>query len=347
MREEIMGPLTRAALAVAASAFALSAAPALAQEWEPQRPINIIVPWGAGGSTDQVTRVTAPIIAEELGVAVVVVNQPGASGAVGTQEVLNAPKDGYTWTANAIANNATYSLTGLVPDTSIDDWHVYLSVANVAVISVPADSEFQDFGQLLEAFRTRGQEITVATAGVTSSGGTAIAGLGQEGEFEYRMVAYDGGGPAAVATAAGEAMVTTQLAVEQAELIRGGKLRPLAVLSSEPLTIQGVDPIPPVTEFLPDMPTAPSFFGIFIPRGVPDEVVATMNRIWEEKVMTSDALREYAETNGAVFAASHGEEAVEVAMPIIIQEACVAVENGTAVAEPATIGIDCETRSKM
>ena len=154
------------------------AAPAAAQDWKPDGPINIIVPWGAGGSTDQVTRVTAPILAEELGVSVVVVNQPGASGAIGTQEVLNKPRDGLTWTANAIANNATYAVSGLLEGTDIDDWHIYLSVANAPLISVPADSEFQDFGQLLEALRERGEEITVATAGVTSSGGTAIAGAG-------------------------------------------------------------------------------------------------------------------------------------------------------------------------
>lgn len=342
-----MGPLTRATFVVTVSAIALTAAPALAQEWQPDRPINIIVPWGAGGSTDQVTRVTAPIIAEELGQSVVVVNQPGASGAVGTQEVLNAPKDGYTWTANAIANNATYTVTGLIPDTKIDDWHIYLSVANVPVVSVPANSEFQDFGQLLDAFKEKGGEITVATAGVTSSGGMAIAGLGTEGAFDYRMVTYDGGGPAAIAAAAGEAMVTTQLAVEQAELIRGGRLRPLAVLSDEPLTIEGVDPIPPITEWLPEFPVAPDYFGIFIPAGVPEEVVATVNRIWEEKVMNSEALKEYAQTNGAVFAPSYGEDARARAMPVVIEEACAAEERGLEVNDPSTIGIDCETKSEM
>jgi len=342
-----MGLVTKAVLAAAVSAYAISAAPALAQEWQPDRPINIIVPWGAGGSTDQVTRVTAPIISEALGQPIVVVNQPGASGAVGTQEVLNAPKDGYTWTANAIANNATYTVTGLIPDTNIDDWHIYLSVANVPVVSVPADSEFKDFNELLAAFKERGTEITVGTAGVTSSGGMAIAGLGHEGDFEYRMVAYDGGGPAAIATASGEAMVTTQLAVEQAELIRGGRLRALAVLSDKSLTIEGADPIPPITDFLPDFPIAADYFGIFIPRGVPEEVVTTMNRIWEEKVMNSDALREYAEKNGAVFAPSYGEEARKRAMPVVIEEACSAEERGTMVNDPSTIGIDCETKSEM
>ncbi len=324
-----------------------STAGSIGQEWKPDRPINLIVPWGAGGSTDQVTRVTAPILAEALGVDVVVVNQPGASGAIGTQEVLNAAKDGYTWTANAIANNATYSVTGLLEGTDIDDWHIYLSVANVPVVSVPADSEFQDFGQLLEALKTRGNEVTVATAGITSSGGTAIAALADTGDFDYNMITYDGGGPAAIATASGEAMVTTQLAVEQTELIRGGRLRALAVLSTEPLVLEGVDPIPPITQWLPDMELAPDYFGIFIPRGVPEEVVATVDKIWAEQVLNAQSLKTYAETFGAVFAPSYGADAREKAMPVVILEACSSVERGEAVNDPSTIGIDCETRTEV
>lgn len=331
-----------------ASALLLGTSLAMAQDWQPDRPINLIVPWGAGGSTDQIARVTAPILAEALGVDVVVVNQPGASGAIGTQEVLNAPRDGYTWTANAIANNATYAVTGLLEGTDIDDWHIYLSVANVPVVSVPADSEFQDFGQLLEAFKTRGNEISVATAGITSSGGTAIGALSGAAEnFPFNMVTYDGGGPAAIAAASGEAMVTTQLAVEQTELIRGGRLRALAVLSDKPLVLDGVDPIPPITEWLPDMELAPDYFGIFVPVGVPDEVVATLDKIWAEKVATSPEIKTYAETFGAVFAPSFGAEARALAMPVVILEACDAVERGEAVTDPSTIGINCATRTEV
>jgi tripartite-type tricarboxylate transporter receptor subunit TctC len=284
----------RIVLASGCAQMTLGTATAFAQEWQPDRPINLIVPWGAGGSTDQVTRVTAPILAEALGVEVVVVNQPGASGAIGTQEVLNAPRDGYTWTANAIANNATYSVTGLLEGTNIDDWHIYLSVANVPVVSVPADSEFEDFGQLLEALQTRGSEITVAT-----------------------------------------------------ELIRGDRLRALAVLSDKPLELDGVDPIPPITNWLPDMPLAPDYFGIFIPAGVPDEVIATMDKIWAEQVMNSEEIKTYAENFGAVFAPSYGEEARALAMPVVILEACSSVERGEAVNDPSTIGIDCETRTEV
>jgi len=337
----------RLVLACGAATLMLGTSLTIAQEWKPDRPINLIVPWGAGGSTDQVTRVTAPILAEALGVDVVVVNQPGASGAIGTQEVLNKERDGYTWTANAIANNATYSVTGLLENTDIDDWHIYLSVANVPVVSVPADSEFTDFGQLLEALKTRGPEITIATAGITSSGGTAIAALADEADFDYNMITYDGGGPAAIATASGEAMVTTQLAVEQTELIRGGRLKALAVLSDQPLVLDGVDPIPPITQWLPEMELAPDYFGIFIPTGVPDEVVATLDAIWADKVANSEALKTYAETFGAVFAPSHGAKARELAMPVVILEACSSVERGEAVNDPSTIGIDCATRTEV
>jgi len=339
--------VTKAALAVAIAPLTLGVANAFAQDWQPDRPINVVVPWGAGGSTDQVIRVLTPIIGEALGQSVVVVNQPGASGATGTAEVLAAPRDGYTWTGNAIANNATYQISGLLPDTNIDDWHLYIAVAHVPVVGVPADSEFNDFGELLDAFRERGEGVTVGTAGVTSSGGTAIASISQAGEFEYRMVAYDGGGPAATATAAGEVMVTTQLAAEQAELIRGGRIKGLAVLSDQPLEIAGVDPIPPITDWLPDMPLAPDYFGILVPTGVPDEVILALDAIWESDIANSEALLNYTLTNGAVLTPASGEAARAMAMPVVIEKACAALARGEAENDPSTIGIDCDTHSEI
>jgi tripartite-type tricarboxylate transporter receptor subunit TctC len=327
-------------VSAATAALALAAMPAFAQ-WQPDRPINIIVPWAAGGSTDQVTRVVAPILEEALGTSVVVVNQPGASGSIGTQAALDAERDGYTWTANAIANNATYAVTGLVENTTIDDYQIYLSVANVPVVSVNADAPYETFADLLEAFRSG--EVTVGTAGVNSSGGMALASLSEAvGEpFNARMVTYDGGNPAVIAAASGEVVATTQLAVEQAEMIRGGRIRPLAVLSDEPLTIEGIDPIPPITEWLPDMHIAPDYFGILIPAGAPQEVYDTVDQVWQEHVMTSDDLARYATQMGAVFAPAYGQEALDRAMPVIVAEACARVDRGEAVVDPSEIGIDC------
>ncbi|WP_299648859.1 tripartite tricarboxylate transporter substrate binding protein [uncultured Jannaschia sp.] len=336
----------RASYCAVSLAAALIAAPAVAQEysWQPDRPINIIVPWAAGGSTDQVTRVVAPIIEEALGTEVVVVNQPGASGSTGTQAALNAPRDGYTWTANAIANNATYSITGLVEDTSIEDYHIYLHVANVPLVSVNADTAYQSFDELLAAMEDG--SVTVGTAGINSSGGMALAALkeGADGELGgARMITYDGGNPAVIAAASGEVDMTTQLAVEQTEMIRGGRLRPLTVLSDSALEVEGIDPVPPITDFLPEFEVAADYFGVFIPVGAPDEVYETMDQIWQDHVMNSEELRTYANNNGAVFSPDYGEAALEKAMPVVISEACSRVTRGEAVIEPSEIGIDCSS----
>lgn len=334
--------LSKTALAALSGALLLGSATAAMAEWQPDKPINIIVPWSAGGSTDQVTRVVAPILEEALGTPVVVVNQPGASGSIGTKAALDAPRDGYTWTANAIANNATYAVTGLIEDTSIEDYVVYLHVANVPVVSVNADSEYSDFGALLDALKSG--DVTVGTAGVNSSGGMALAAIKEaagDGDFTARMITYDGGAPAVTAAASGEVVATTQLAVEQTEMIKAGRLRALAVLSDQPLVVEGIDPIPPITEWLPDMHVAPDYFGVFIPAGAPQEVYDTVDAAWADKVMSSPELQEYASSRGAVFAPSYGQDAIDAAMPVVIAEACARVTRGEAVIDPSEIGIDC------
>jgi tripartite-type tricarboxylate transporter receptor subunit TctC len=324
-----------------AALVAMAGSAGLAQDWSPDRPINIIVPWAAGGSTDQVTRVVAPILEEALGVPVVVVNQPGASGSIGTQAALDAPRDGYTWTANAVANNATYAISGLLEDTSIDDYEIYLHVANVPMVSVNADAPYADFGELLEAMKS--ETITVGTAGVTSSGGMALAAINDAvGGTQARMVAYDGGAPAVTATASGEVVATTQLAVEQTEMVRAGRIRPLAVLASTPLEVEGLDPVPPITDFVPDMQVASDYFGILIPKGAPQEVYDTVAKVWQERVMASPELQSYARERGAIFAPSHGAEAMAAATPVIEHEACALKARGEAVRDPSEIGITCE-----
>src|SRR5918999_4224645 len=107
-------------------AGALLTCPAYSQNWKPSKPVTIIVPWAAGGSTDQVTRITAAELEKHLGQKVVIVNQPGASGSIGSKNALEAPKDGHTWTAGAARDLGTYKVLGML-DTLIQDWHLFLN----------------------------------------------------------------------------------------------------------------------------------------------------------------------------------------------------------------------------
>ena len=323
----------------AIGALAVAVAPAMAQDmWKPSKPVTIIVPWAAGGSTDQVTRIVAGELETALGGNIVVQNQPGASGSIGTKAVLDGTHDGYTWTAGAAQDLGTYIVLGMV-DTKIQDWHLYLDVANVSVVGVNANAPFKDMGDFLKAMKDNPDSVTVATAGLTSAGHNAIEAIKAVAGGNYKHVTYDGGNPAVIATVSGETVATTQLAVEQAEMIRAKKIRPLAVLNNEPLDLKGYGEIPPITKWLPDFKAAPNYFGIFVPKGTPDDVIAALDAAWKGPIAKSQALKDYAANRGAVFAPYYGEDAQERVQPAIRTNAWLLYDGGKAKVEPSTVGI--------
>lgn len=324
-------------LSITALALAI-ATPAAAQQWKPVRPINLIVPWAAGGSTDQVTRIAASEMEKALGQTIVIINQPGASGAIGTKSALDATKDGYTWTAGAAQDLGAYETLGSLK-TRITDWHLFLNVANIQVIGVNAKAPYKNAKELLDAMKANPGKISVATAGVTSAGHNAMELITKVTGVTYRHVTYDGGNPAVVATVAGEAEVTTQLAVEQADMIRGKRLRPLATVSDKPLEIEGYGVIPPLSETLPGFTAPANYFGIFIPKGVPDEVVKTVQKIWDENISKSVALKKYATSRGALFAPLSGEAAQKAVFPAVQANAWLLFNGGKAKVSPDTVGI--------
>lgn len=325
------------ALSLAVAAFAV-AGPAVAQQWKPTKPINLIVPWAAGGSTDQITRVTAAELEKVLGQKIIVVNQPGASGSIGSKNAWEAPKDGYTWAAGAAQDLGTYQALGML-DVSARDWHMFLSVANIAVVGVGASTPYQNMQQLLDAMKAKPGEIKVATAGVTSGGHNAMEAIARATGVKYRHVTYDGGNPAVVATISGETDLTTQLAVEQSEMIRGKRIRPLATVSDRPLEIEGYGTIEPISKTIPGFKAPVNYFGIFIPKGVPPEVVATMQNIWADNIAKSTAIKAYAVNRGALFAPVAGDAALAAAMPAIQANAWLLHSTGKTKVSPDTVGI--------
>lgn len=329
--------LPRRAFLIAAMAAA-AAGPALAQQWKPTHPINLIVPWAAGGSTDQVTRVTAAELEKALGQTIVIVNQPGASGAIGTKSALDAPKDGYTWTAGAAQDLGAYKTLGSV-DTNIKDWHLFLTVANIQVIGVNPSRPWKTAKELLDDMKAHPGQISVATAGVTSAAHNAMDQIVKATGVKYKEVSYDGGNPAVVAAVSGEADLTTQLAVEQADMIRGKRLRPLATVSNKPLTLEGYGVIPPLSDTVPGFTAPANYFGVFLPKGVPDEVVKTLDKIWANQIANSETLKKYATSRGALFDPLYGEAAQKAVFPAVQNNAWNLYNSGKAKVSPDTVGI--------
>jgi tripartite-type tricarboxylate transporter receptor subunit TctC len=320
-----------------AMAITLSGASFAQATWKPTKPINLIVPWAAGGSTDQVTRITAAEIEKVLGQKIVVVNQPGASGSIGTKNAWDAPRDGYTWTAGAAQDLGAYQSLGML-NAGIKDWHLFLNVANVPVVSVNPSTSYQNIKQLIDAMKTK-PDLKVATAGVTSGGHNAMEAIAAATGVKYRHVTYDGGNPAVVSTVSGETDLTTQLAVEQAEMIRGKRLRPLATVSDQPLEIEGFGIIEPISKSLPGFKAPANYFGIFIPKGVPAEVTATIEKIWASNIANNEALKKYAANRGALFGPHAGDAAQTAAFPAVQANAWLLHSGGKTKVSPDTVGI--------
>ena len=156
------------------------------EEWRPKKPINLIVPWPAGGATDRISRMLASALEPCLEDKIIINNQPGASGSLGTKICMDAQNDGYTWTAGAAKDLGNYKVKGFL-DTTINDWHLYLGMWIPVIVAVNADSKYKTFDDLLIAFKISPNKLKVATAGINSVGQAAIESIKKLQKFNINI----------------------------------------------------------------------------------------------------------------------------------------------------------------
>jgi tripartite-type tricarboxylate transporter receptor subunit TctC len=324
-------------LALVALAVAGAGLDAHAQAWKPTRPITVIVPWPAGGASDTTGRMIAGQMEQVLGQRMVIVNTPGGAGAIGTKEVWERPHDGYTLTANATAGFVSYALLGRMEQTH-RDWTYFLPMYTPNVIAVKADSPYKTVEDLLAAMKSRPGAVTVATAGVGSSGYYFMEQFKTVAGVTYRHVPYAGGAPAVVAVVGGEAEMVPQLSLEVAEMLRSGKLRALAVSSKDPLAIEGYGTIQPLAKALPKWEDYGSYFGLMAPKDLPKNVLAAYEEAFQ-KAAALKAVKDYAVTKGGIPIALSGKAADDLVERLARKEAWIMFEAGQAQKSPADLKI--------
>jgi len=212
-------------------------------------------------------------------------------------------------------------------------------VANIGVVGVNVDSKYQTINDLVADLKANPGQISIAVAGQLSAGHINMEMLRSHTGVDYKLVTYDSGTHAVTAVVAGEAMVTTQLAVEMADMIRGKKIRPLAAFSMDDLNLEGYGVIPSLAKSLPGFKCGLNYFGIYIPKGVPPEIVKAVTKVWQEKVMNSADVKKYAVDRGAIFAPSYGEDAQKAAFSYYQPVAWLYHDAGKTVVSPDTLGI--------
>lgn len=275
-----------------------------------ERPITIIVPWAAGGASDQVARVLAGEMEKTLGQKIAVVNQPGGSGSIGQKGVYDAKHDGYTWAGNADGSVVTYQTLGLLEYPSHKDWHHYYAMFTPIVICVPADSKLNSPTDLAAEMKKKPGEVKVASAGVGAGGHAAAEVFRKATGIEYKHIPYKGGYPAVVATVQGETDAVMQLSLEVADMLRAKKLKALAVMSKDPLVISGYGEIPSVMKFIPNHQPLGYLFGLQIPRKIPEPVKLTIDAAFD-KATQSESINKLADQKACKAVNIRGEKADE------------------------------------
>ncbi|WP_447928088.1 Bug family tripartite tricarboxylate transporter substrate binding protein [Vreelandella sp. EE27] len=229
--------------ATAAAASLAMALPAAADNY-PERPINMIVGFGTGGSADRLARLMSGYISEEIGVPVQVSNRPGAGTQVASNYVLNMPDDGYTVYASTFAPYLTNSILTGGANFSVDDFnYINFQWFDLDLIAANEDSGYEDLPELLEAIRE--EDTQVRGAVVQGSAGHLMvrllldqAGIDQD---NLNLVTYNSGGEARSAVAGGQVDFVS-ISAQGSEGIREF-LTPLAIVSDERIEQWDVAPI--------------------------------------------------------------------------------------------------------
>lgn len=264
-----------ALIAATAAAVAACAAPALAQGDYPNKPIRIVVPYPAGGTTDQLARAIAQPLQEQLGQAIVIDNKPGAGGALGTDIVAKAAGDGYTLVFGNSGPSATASLMRKLPYDVLKDFRPVSTVVSVPLIlAVAADSPYKTVKDFVAWARTQGTKLNYGSTGIGGSSHLTSEFFNELAGTKFQHIPYAGGAPLVTAFAGGQLHMAFVTGLDGAAMVQAGRIRYLAVGS------------PQRTDVLPGMPAiaeeVPGFssvvwFGVLAPRAVPDEIVAKLN----------------------------------------------------------------------
>ena len=261
------------------TALALTAclAPMLgwAQAWPTKQPIKIIAVFPPGGSVDQVARILAQSLSQQLGQSVVVENKAGASGVVGTQAMATAPADGYTWAMVFDTHGVNSSLIANMPYDSKKDLVPLILVGTSAMLlATHVGSEYKSFADVVAAAKTS-KAVSFGTIGNGSLGHLAMALLGKNGNMEFNHIPYKGGGPLMTDAVAGHVPLAMGTVFLSKPHIDNKRIRPLAVTS-----------LKRVPEF-PEIPTiaeagfpgfeAPAWWALLASAKTPPDIVKRMN----------------------------------------------------------------------
>lgn len=229
--------LRRRTLGALAAALPIIAVARHARAAWPERPVNLVVPWAAGGGTDAIARIIGAALQAEYGRPVNVVNRPGAGGVIGHTEIANAGADGYT-IGLATAELTTYRALGTSQIGAENVTPIALMNFDAAAFNVRADSPWQTLGQALDAIRANPGRFKISGFPAGAAYHIAFGALLQQVGIPVAsvpLVPGQGAAPGFQELAAGGIDITASSVPEGTAMRDAGRVRTLAVFAPERL----------------------------------------------------------------------------------------------------------------
>ncbi len=305
----------------------------------PERDITNVLVWGAGGGTDTCNRVVMAEMAKELGVNINVVNKPGGvAGSVGMSDAFARADDGYT-ICGLSESCVTSAVMGGFPER-MNVWDFFIIGGSPDIVSVTPDAPFDTIADLVEAAKAAPGTIRAGAGGAGSIHHLNLLAFENGTGAQFNFIPYDGSAPSQNAAMTGEITVVITSVAEQAQLIRGGKLKPLGMLVPDEFDLEGTvipsafDDYAALSEFLP----ISQAIGFAIHKTA-DDAIKTKLRNAFTVAMNSDAVVEFGKKNFYILSGAYGEEANKVFDSLESNFAWTLKELGAAKVDPSSLGI--------
>lgn len=319
-----------------AGAVVLSSS-AFAQEY-PSRPVEIAVWAAAGGGTDTVNRLIAKTLEKEMGQPVIVSNRTGGGGAVAMNYVWQKPHDGYVMLGASEAMQNT-AVMGYHPSLT-KDWRWYMVGGAPAVISVRPDSPYKTLDDLVKDAEAKPGKINITGCAIGCVFHLKTIGLGDATKTKLNYVPYAGSGPAMVALLSGDGDAVISSVSEQSEYIKGGKMRPLAMVEVAPYELAGHGTIPAVGAKYPDIGKMPArqWLGFAVPADTPKAVTDKIDAAFQ-KAMKDEEILSAAKRLNLNLVGAYGDESQKILTQMESAVSWKLQELGVAKVSPEQLGI--------
>jgi tripartite-type tricarboxylate transporter receptor subunit TctC len=310
----------------------------IAQAEYPNKDIQGIIQWSAGGATDTVMRSVAPKAEEILGGDFILTNRPGGVGVIATKYVYAKPNDGYTILMGA-ENPQLYKVMGLTDIDYSDLVPINILAQAASIFVVRSDAPYNNIKEFVEYAQAHPNTLKVGDTGPGGLPSIMMALLNSQSKLEVMTIPYNGDGPAITALLGGAIDMEPATYSAAKEYIKSGQLKIIGLLDkSAHEELPGVDPI---TKYYPalasQLPYSP-FFGVFVKKGTPQEAIDKLNHAFNVAADSAE-FRNVLEARGLAPLNLSGDAAAEYLERFRSVASWLAFDNGMAKHSPEKFGI--------